>query len=115
MAGKPLRSNEPFAHELPRLLEERNMSLSALARELGVNPSHLSRGVRNVDYKRLSPHLIARIGAFLGCPVGYFPEEREAFVIERIRADAVVRDRLYRRWSANPDNAPGRSPTDRRS
>jgi hypothetical protein len=37
----------------------------------------------------------AVVGAEL--PAGYFPEEREAVVIERIRSDPDLRDELYRR------------------
>jgi transcriptional regulator with XRE-family HTH domain len=100
VAAKPQRTAESFVEELPRLLTEHNMSLSALARELRVSPSHLSRAARSAKFKRFSPELIRRVGAVFGLPPGYFPEEREAFVIERIRADPGLRDRLYSRWSS---------------
>lgn len=94
----PIRTQDPFVEELPRLLAERQMSLRALARELDVEPSHLSRSLRNAEYKTFSPQLIRRIGEVFGLPPGFFPEEREAFVVERIRADPTLRDRLYSRW-----------------
>jgi transcriptional regulator with XRE-family HTH domain len=105
VAANPTRTQQPFAEELPRLLAERKLSMRALAREVGLNPSHLSRGLRNVDNKRVSPQLIRRIGVFFGLPAGYFPEEREAFVIERIRSDPALRDRLYSRWNAPPEDS----------
>jgi transcriptional regulator with XRE-family HTH domain len=104
--GSQHRTNEPFSTVLPRLLKERDMSLRTLAEMLELNPSHLSRGLRQVDYKRLSPQLIRRVGELFELPEGYFPEERELFVIERIRADPGLRDRLYGRWHArSPTNA----------
>src|SRR5690348_11362202 len=41
----------PFSEELPRLLSERRMSTRALAMQIGVSPSHLSRVIRRKDYK----------------------------------------------------------------
>ena len=72
------------------------MSASALAKKAGVNHSHLSRAKRGKDYKSLSGELVARLGRALELPAGYFPEERETVVVERIRADSQLRDRLYR-------------------
>lgn len=87
----------PFTTELPRLLLERGLSLRALAREIGINDSHLSRVVRRADYKAASPELTRRIAVALGLPPDYFPEYREAVVIGRIKNDPKLRDSLYRR------------------
>ncbi len=73
------------------------MSAHALAKKAGVNHSHLSRAKRGKDYKSLSGELVARLGRALELPPGYFPEEREALVVECIREDAELRDQLYRR------------------
>lgn len=90
-------SDTPFTEELPRILSERGVSLRALANEVGVSDSHLSRVLRRVDYKRASTDLMARIAVALGLPPEYFPEVREAFVIERVRADPRLRNELYAR------------------
>jgi transcriptional regulator with XRE-family HTH domain len=73
------------------------MSMRGLARKIGVTDSHLSRAVRNVDYKRASPDLMKRISHALGLPPDYFEEVREAFVIDAIRADPSLRNELYAR------------------
>lgn len=93
------RTSEPFTAELPRLLRERRMSQRALAKQVGVSDSHLSRAVRRADYKTASPELMSRVAVALGLPEDYFPEFREAFVIEKIRSDPRLRDQLYRRLS----------------
>jgi transcriptional regulator with XRE-family HTH domain len=90
-------STVPFNEELPRLLDERGISLRMLAKEVGVSDSHLSRALRRADYKRASPQLMTRIASALGLPHDYFPEVREATVIDRITSDAGLRDELYER------------------
>jgi transcriptional regulator with XRE-family HTH domain len=90
-------SNEPFTVGPPRLLQERGTSLRALASQIGVSNSHLSRVVRRADYKTASPELMQRIAEQLELPADYFPEVREAFVIERVKRDPALRDSLYKR------------------
>lgn len=91
------QTDQSFAQALPDLLAERNLSVNTLAKEVGKSQSHFSRGLRSVDDKHLSIDLIRKVGERLGLPAGYFPEERETFVIERVRNDAAFRDRLYKR------------------
>jgi transcriptional regulator with XRE-family HTH domain len=88
--------------ELPRLLDERHLSIRALAREAGVTDAHLSRVLRRANYKTPSGDLARRVAVALGLPEDYFPEYREAFVIERVRGDAELRDRLYGRLRQKP-------------
>jgi transcriptional regulator with XRE-family HTH domain len=90
-------TDRPFTEEVPRLLGERGMSIRALAAAVGVSDSHLSRVLRRADYKTPSTDLAKRVAEALGMPGDYFPEYREAFVIERIRSDARLRNDLYAR------------------
>ena len=78
------------------------MTAHALAKKAGISHSHLSRAKRGKDYKSLSGDLVARLGTALELPAGYFPEEREAVVVEQIRHDARLRDELYRRVAPRP-------------
>lgn len=71
------------------------MSLRALAREIGVSDSHLSRVLRRSDYKTPSRDLMRRVSAALTLPADYFPEARESEVIERIKSDPKLRDKIY--------------------
>lgn len=90
-------TNDPFTDELPRLLRARGLSLRALASKIGISDSHLSRVARRANYKAASPDLMQRIARELDLPADYFPEVREAFVIERIKRDPALRDSLYAR------------------
>jgi transcriptional regulator with XRE-family HTH domain len=96
MAGQ---TDTPFTEEVPRLLKERGMSTRALAATIGISDSHLSRVLRRADYKTPSPDLTRRVSLALGLPPDYFPEYREAYVVEQIRSDAKLRNDLYVRLS----------------
>ncbi len=91
------RSTVAFVEELPRLLKEKGMSISAVARAAGTQQSHLSRVLRQMDYKRPSADLAKRVARALGLPDDYFPEYREGRVVDRLRADPDFRDELYER------------------
>lgn len=97
MPRKAPWSDVPFVDEVPRLLSERGMSLRSLAAAAQVEPSHLSRVLRRERYKSPSGDLARRVALALGLRPDYFPEYREAVVVERIRKDPALRDRLFRR------------------
>jgi transcriptional regulator with XRE-family HTH domain len=78
------------------LLAKRGLSQRKLAQLVDVNPSHLSRLLRTADRARPSVDLIRRITRALDLPAGYFPELREAAVIERLKNDPRSRDKLYK-------------------
>lgn len=96
----PRWSERPFVEELPRLLAERKMSLRALAREIGVSQAYLWNVVHQRHSKRANADLLRRIALTLGKPEDYFPEYREAVVLERVRSDGKLRDQLYKRITA---------------
>lgn len=86
------------------------MSIRALAREIGINDSHLSRVLRRADYKTPSPELTSKVAIALGLPPDYFAEFRESFVVDRIRSDPALRNQLYARLrhrSPRPPRARG--------
>ena len=91
------QTDTPFIEELPRLLRERGMSVRALARTIGISDSHLSRVLRRTDYKTPSPDLTRRAALALRLPPDYFPEFREAYVMERLKSDPKLRNDLYAR------------------
>ena len=86
----------PLAKELPSLLAERDLSLRGLAERVGVTHSHLSRATRGANGKTVGGDLAGRIAIALGLPADYFPEYREAAVVEQVQNDPSLRDRLYR-------------------
>jgi transcriptional regulator with XRE-family HTH domain len=91
------QTDTPFTDELPRLLKERGISQRGLAAMIGISDSHLSRVLRRADYKTPSPDLTKRVALVLRLPPDYFPEFREACVVEQIRADPKLRNELYSR------------------
>lgn len=91
----PRYTTRPFAKELPLLLDERGISLRSLATRLELDHGFLSRAVRGADGKVLTLELVRRIAAEFSLPPDYFVEVREALVIEKIRSDGELRDRLY--------------------
>ena len=94
----PARTTDrPFSEELAILLAERRLSQRKLAQLVDLNPAHLSRVIRGADKAKPSIDLIRRIAQALDLPDGYFPEQREAAVIEMIRRNPALRDELYAR------------------
>ncbi len=92
------RTQRPFVEELPELLRQRQMSLRQLARDVGVTDSHLSRLLRGIGYRtRPSKDLARRVAVALGLEPDYFPEYREAIVVEAVHTRAGLREELYDR------------------
>lgn len=96
------RTDQPFVIEVPRLLAEQQLSLRALARMTGVTDAHLSRVLRQVNYKTPSADLARRVAAALDLPEDYFPEFREGFVIEQVKRNPRLREELYKRLRRRP-------------
>jgi transcriptional regulator with XRE-family HTH domain len=89
------RTTLPISEALPSLLEERGLSVTALAGLLEIKQSHLSRALRSVDGKKFSGELAERIAATLGLTDDYFVETREARVIQRLSSNPRLVDRIY--------------------
>jgi transcriptional regulator with XRE-family HTH domain len=87
------RTDEPFRDALPRLLTEQGVSLRELSRRLGMDATYLSRIRRG--RKPLPTPLPSRVAASLGLPEDYFPETREALILDAIRRDPALREQIY--------------------
>jgi transcriptional regulator with XRE-family HTH domain len=91
-------SDKPFGDALADALADRDMSQRALAELVGVQQSHLSRLSRRIDSQnRPSLALMQKIADALDLRADYFREFREATVIEKLRDDPPLLNRLYRR------------------
>jgi transcriptional regulator with XRE-family HTH domain len=90
-------NNKPLTDVLPDLIAQRGGSLRTWARRLGISPSHLSRLLRGLEDKHASPELLARICQAFDLPPDFLPEFREAAVVDAIKKDAALRDRIFRR------------------
>jgi transcriptional regulator with XRE-family HTH domain len=89
------RSQERLVDQLPALMQARALSINRLAQLVGVSQSHLSRAVRSADRKSISGDLAERIANAMDLPADWFPETRRERVLERVRSDPVLCDRLY--------------------
>lgn len=90
------RAKGPFAEEVRRLLKERGMPVKALAERAGFSQPHLSRVLRQADYKKTPSLRLARsVARALDLRDDYFAEYREAYVIDEIRRHPRLRDEIY--------------------
>jgi transcriptional regulator with XRE-family HTH domain len=89
------RSRERLVDQLPALMQARALSINRLAQLVGVSQSHLSRAVRRADRKSVSGELAERIAIAMELPADWFPETRREWVLQRVRSDPVLCDRLY--------------------
>jgi transcriptional regulator with XRE-family HTH domain len=90
-------STDPFSGSVRALLDQRGWSQRDLARAAGVDPAYISRALRRGRRDGVAPELAARVAHALELPDDYFPECRERQVIEAVRSDPALRDRLHRR------------------
>lgn len=87
-------TNRSFVDELPKLLEKNGMTLRSLAREVGgLDHAYLSRMLSGKA--QVNPGHAERVSRFLGLPLDYFPEVREARVVSAVRRSARLRDEIY--------------------
>lgn len=96
--------NLPLAECLESLLRERGFSIRELARRAETTPSHLSRIMRGANEKRPSGALARRVAIALDLPDDHFAEARLAAIFESLRADAELRDDVYRVVRAKTDS-----------
>src|SRR5437016_2412850 len=88
-------SRASLPEALPQLLVERDLSMRALGRLVGVSQSHISR-VLSGEVPRTTGELAGDIAVALDLPRDYFPEYRELVAIDAVRQDPALRDRIYR-------------------
>jgi transcriptional regulator with XRE-family HTH domain len=90
-------ADEELQVAIRRLLksQEKPRSLRWLAREMDREVSFLSRALRGADGKAASPALLSEIAATLRVDADWFAGVREAKVIESVREDSQLRERLF--------------------
>jgi transcriptional regulator with XRE-family HTH domain len=97
---KRTHSSQPIGDELPRLLQERGISLRQLAPRVGVTDGYLSRALRRERRRRISGALAERIARELDLEPDHFQETRLDYVIERLGEDGSLLDEVYKRLRA---------------
>ena len=87
------RTRQGLRDAVPDILIEKGWTQKQLACAAGIDPGYLCRVLRGDG--RVAPELASRVAAALDLPNDYFPECRERAVIEAVRNDPRLRDRLY--------------------
>jgi transcriptional regulator with XRE-family HTH domain len=90
-------SHQQFRDAVSDLMYERGWSQRDLSAAVGVDPAHISRLLKPGTRLRATPELLARIAR--ACDVGpeFFAEYREWCVLEAVRSNPSLRERLYAR------------------
>jgi transcriptional regulator with XRE-family HTH domain len=88
-------TNDHFRDAVADLMEHRGWSQRDLSAAVGVDPAHVSRLLRWGSRLRVTPRLLARVARALDVRPEYFPEYREWRVVEAVRTDPSLRERLY--------------------
>ena len=88
-------TNAPFREAVLDLLDQRDWSRRELSAAVGVDPAHISRLLRYGSRLRATPDLLERIARALGVEPEYFAEHREWLVVQAVRANPSLRERLY--------------------
>lgn len=92
------RTTKPLGAELPRLLGKQGVSLRTLAQAIDVNQSYLSRIMGKpgaATTRRASAKVASAVAEYFDLPIDYFPEYREAVVIDAVTENGRLRDRVY--------------------
>ena len=88
-------SEQTFRDAVEELLLERGWSQRELAATVGVDPAHISRLLKRGSRLRATPQLMARIACAFGVEPEYFAEYREWCVLEAVRRNPSLRERLF--------------------
>jgi transcriptional regulator with XRE-family HTH domain len=101
-------SEQPFRDAVEELLLARGWSQRELAATVGVDPAHVSRLLKRGSRLRATPELMTRVARAFGVQPEYFAEYREWCVLEAIRRNPSLRERLFARVVAPAATAASR-------
>jgi transcriptional regulator with XRE-family HTH domain len=90
-------SEAPFRDAVGDLMFERGWSQRDLADAVGVDPAHVSRLLKRGTRLRATPQLLARVTRALEVEPEFFTENREWCVLEAVRRNPSLRERLFAR------------------
>ena len=89
------RSDQAFRDAVAELLYERGWSQRDLSAIVGVDPAHISRLLKRGSRLRATPQLMARVARAFEVDPEFFVEYREWCVLEAVRRNPTLRERLY--------------------
>jgi transcriptional regulator with XRE-family HTH domain len=88
-------SRAAFGDAVGELLIERGWSQRDLADAVGVDPAHVCRLLKRGARRRATPELLARVASALKVEPEFFAEYREWCVLEAVRRNPSLRERLF--------------------
>jgi transcriptional regulator with XRE-family HTH domain len=88
-------NEQAFRDAVADLLEERGWSQRDLSAIVGVDPAHICRLLKRGSRLRATPELIARVARAFEVDPEFFVEYREWCVVEAMRRNPTLRERLY--------------------
>jgi transcriptional regulator with XRE-family HTH domain len=97
-------TNERFRDAVAELMYERGWTQRELSAAVGVDPAHVCRLLRRGSSRRATPELLVRVADAFDVAPEYFPEYREWRVLEAVRTDPSLRERLYARITGLPQS-----------
>jgi transcriptional regulator with XRE-family HTH domain len=100
-------SEAPFRDAVAELMLERGWSQRELATAVGVDPAHVSRLLKRGTRLRATPQLLARVARALEVEPEFFVEYREWCVLEAVRRNPSLRERLFARVVAPAQQVSG--------
>ncbi len=78
-------------------MDERGWSQRDLSAAVSVDPAHISRLLKRGTRLRATPELLARVARAFDLDPEFFAEYREWCVLEAVRRNPSLRERLYAR------------------
>lgn len=94
---RPRVTEAAFREAVGELMLERGWSQRELAAAVGVDPAHVSRLLKRGSCLRATPQLIVRVARAFDLEPEFFVEYREWCVLEAVRRNPSLRERLFAR------------------
>jgi plasmid maintenance system antidote protein VapI len=89
------QSDRSFRDAVAELMDEREWSQRDLSAVVGVDPAHISRLLKRGSRLRATPQLMVRVARAFEVEPEHFVEFREWCVLEAVRRNPPLRERLY--------------------
>src|SRR5215203_1334483 len=93
--SKPRVTEAAFRDAVGELMLERGWSQRELAAVVGVDPAHVSRLLKRGSALRATPQLMVRFARAFDVDPEFFVEYREWCVLEAVRRNPTLRERLF--------------------
>ena len=89
------QTNQAFREAVGGLMDERGWCQRDLSAAVGVDPAHISRLLKRGSRLRATPQLMTRVARAFEVDPEFFVEYREWCVLEEVRRNPSLRERLF--------------------